>query len=121
MRIKVCVAVGIACLAVAGEAAAQYCEVERLRTRSEGKGVSADFSSVDTSTCALGIETTVHVDGSEGVMNLADQCGTGAYKLTTETTERTNVVDVVVSVYDRCLATRLLYVTGTGEAEELHL
>lgn len=123
MRTKVCIAIVIACLAAASEAAAQYCELERLHARSEGKGVSAEFSSVDTSTCALGIETVVHVDGAQGVLIVEDECGPRRDHLsvTTVTTELIDVVNVIVSVYDRCLDTRVLYVTGTGPAEELHL
>jgi hypothetical protein len=111
----------IACLAAAGRASAQYCEVETLNTHSEGKGLSADFSSVDTSTCALGIETIVHVDANQGVVDVSQQCGTGADQTDTETTTRTDVVNVIVSVYDRCLGTQVRYVTGTGQADDIHL
>lgn len=122
MRTKACLAVLIGCLAAAGEAAAQnICELERIHARAEGEGVSADFSSVDTSTCDLGIETTVHVDASQGVIHVADFCGRGGTNLRSVTTSQTNVVAVVLSVYDRCLATQLRSVTGTGEAEELHV
>ena len=121
MRTGVCVAVLVACLAVAGEVRAQYCELEKIHTSSQGDGVSADFSSVDTSTCALGIETTVHVAGSQGVVTIADLCGRGGSHVKSVTTEQSSVVAVVVSVYDRCLATQVLSVTGTGEAGELHV
>jgi len=121
MRTKVCIAIVIACLAAASEAAAQYCELEKLHTRSQGEGVSADFSSVDTSTCALGIETTVHVAGSQGAITLADLCGRGGTAVRSVTTEQSNVVAVLVVVYDRCLATQVLSVTGTGEADELRV
>ena len=114
-------AIVIACLAAASEAAARWWELERLRGRSAGDGVTADFSNVDTSTCALGIVTTVHVDGSQGVITIADQCGHGGDSTTTETTTQTSVDDVVVGVYARCLATQVLLVTGSGEAEQLHL
>jgi len=121
MRTKICLAVVIACLAAASEAPAQTCNVEKLNAHSEGEGVSADFSSVDTSACALGIETTVHVDGTVGVLTIEDQCGSPPDQITTETILPTNDVAVVVSVYDRCLATQVLSLTATGEAEELHL
>ena len=121
MRIKVCMAMAIACLAAASPAAAQYCEIERLSFRSEGDGVSADFSNVDTSTCALGIETAVHVEGSQGVITLADTCGGGGDSITTVTTEESNIVAVLVGVYDRCLATQVFSVTGTGQADDLHV
>jgi len=121
MRSKVCMAIAIACLAAASEAGAQYCELEKLHTQSQGDGVSADFSSVDTSTCALGIETTVHVAGSQGAITLADVCGSGGNKIKTVTTEQSSVVAVLVVVYDRCLATQVLSVTGTGEVGELHV
>ena len=122
MRIQVCIVVLIACLAVASEAAAQNtCELERMHIRSDGEGVSADFSSVDTSTCALGIETTVHVEASQGEITIADLCGRGGSRISSVTTTQTNVVAVLVGVYDRCLATQLLSVTGTGEAAELHV
>jgi hypothetical protein len=121
MRDKIGMAIVIACLGAAGEASAQYCELEKLHTRSQGEGVSADFSSVDTSTCALGIETAVHVTGSQGVIALADVCGRGGDQVKSVTTEQSNVVAVLVIVYDRCLAAEVLSVTGTGEADELHV
>jgi hypothetical protein len=122
MRTTACTAIVIACLAAAGEAAAQnVCELERIHDRATGEGVSADFSSVDTSTCELGIETTVHVDGSQGVIHESDFCGRGGQNLRSVTTTQSNVVAVVVSVYDRCLAMQVLSVTGNGEAEELHV
>jgi len=121
MRINICAAIVIACLAAASQAAAQYCELEKLHTSSQGDGVSADFSSVDTSTCALGIETTVHVAGSQGTITAADVCGSGGNKVKTVTTEQSSVVAVLVVVYDRCLATQLLSVTGAGEADELRV
>lgn len=122
MRIKTFIAALIACLAVWGGAAAQNtCEVERIFVSSNGEGVSADFSSVDTSTCALGVETTVHVEGSQGVVTSADHCGRGGNHLGGVTPTQSSVVAVVVSVYDRCLETQVLMVTGTGEAEELHV
>jgi hypothetical protein len=121
MKTKICVAALIGCVATAGKASAQYCELERLRVVSQGEGASADFSSVDTSTCALGIETTVHVEGSQGVITAADHCGRGANHITTVTETQTSVVAVLVTVYDRCLDTEVLSVTGIGEAEELHV
>jgi hypothetical protein len=121
MRTKVCIAIVIAGLAAASEAAAQYCELERMHVRSNGDGVSADFTSVDTSTCALGIETTVHVEGSQGVITVADLCGRGGNHIRSVTTYQSNVVAVLVSVYDRCLATQVLSVSATGEADELHV
>jgi len=122
MRIKVCMAVLIACLGAAGEAAAQnYCELERIHTRADGDGVTADFTSVDTSTCALGIETTVHVDASVGVIHVADVCGHGASSTTDVTDSDSNVVAVVISVYDRCLGMSVRSVTGTGTAEDIHV
>jgi len=122
MRTKACIAVLIGCLVATGEAAAQnFCELEKLHVRADGDGVSADFSSVDTSTCELGIETTVHVDGSQGVIHLADHCGQGGSHFTNVTTEDSNAVAVLISVYDRCLATQVLSVTGLGEAEALHV
>ena len=121
MRTKLCMAIVIACLAVASEAAAQLCTIERIESVSAGQGASADFSSVDTSTCALGIETTVHVDASQGLVTVEDACGRHGVNGTTVTTTETNAVAIFVSVYDRCLATRLLSVTGVGEAEEFHV
>jgi len=121
MRTKLCMAIVIACLATASEAAAQYCSAERIRVRSEGDGVSADFSSVDTSTCALGIETTVHVEASQGVITLVDIYWGGGYHMGDVTPTQTSVVVVLVSVYDRCLDTEVLSVTGLGEADELRV
>jgi hypothetical protein len=122
MRTKTCLAILIACLAVASEAAAQnFCELERMHIRSDGEGVSADFSSLDTSTCALGIETTVHVESSQGVITTADLCGRGGGQIRSVTSTQSNVVAVLVGVYDRCLAMQVLSVTGTGEADELHV
>lgn len=122
MRTKTLVAALIACVVAAGNAAAQnYCELERMHVRSDGEGVSADFSSVDTSTCQLGIETTVHVEASQGEISIADLCGRGGSHISSVTTTQTNVVAVLVAVYDRCLATQLLSVTGTGEADEIHV
>ncbi len=121
MRSKTCMAIVIACLATASRAAAQFCELERIHVRSEGEGVSADFSSVDTSTCALGIETTVHVEGSQGDITAADLCGRGGSHFRSVTSTQTSVVAVMVAVYDRCLATQVLSVTGTAEAGELHV
>lgn len=121
MRITVGMAVLIACVAVVGQARAQFCEVERIRVQSQGDGVSADFSSVDTSTCALGIETIVHVEGSVGVINTADTCGSGGNRVKSVTTTQTNVVAVAVAVYDHCADAQILSVAGTGEADELHV
>jgi hypothetical protein len=122
MKTKIGMAVLIAGLAAASEASAgNFCELERIHVQSQGDGVSADFSSVDTSTCALGIETTVHVEGSQGVITTADLCGRGGSHIKSVTSEQSSVVAVVVSVYDRCLDTQVLLVTGTGEAEELHV
>jgi hypothetical protein len=121
MRTKIGVAIVIACLAAASEASAQSCELEKLHASSQGEGASADFSSVDTSTCTLGIETTVHVAGSQGAVTLADLCGRGGNQLKTVTTEQSSVVAVLVDVYDRCLATQVLSVIGTGEVGELHV
>lgn len=104
---KTCIAALIACLAAAGGASAQ--EREKIHIRANGEGVTADFSSVETSTCALGIETTVRVDGSQGVV------------INNGMTFESNVAAVVVSVYDRCLEMPVLSVTGTGEAEELQV
>ena len=121
MRIKVCMSIAIACLAAASPVPAQYCELETLNFHSEGDGVSADFSSVDTSTCALGIETAVHVESSQGVITLADTCGSGGGSTTTVTTTESNIVAVLVGVYDRCLAAQVLSVTGAGQAADLHM
>ena len=122
MKTNIGMAVLIGCIAAVSEASAgNFCELERLRVQSQGDGVSADFSSVDTTTCALGIETSVHVEGGQGVITTADHCGRGGSHITSVTTEQSSVVAVVVSVYDRCLDTQVLLVTGTGEAEELHV
>jgi hypothetical protein len=121
MRINIGMAVLAASLAAASNAAAQNCELERLHIRSSGDGVSADFSSVDTSTCALGIETDVHVEASEGVITTADLCGRGGNSIKTVTIGQTNVVAILVTVYDNCLGTLVRTVTGTGEADELHV
>ena len=72
MRTKVRVAIVIASFAAASEATAQWCELERIESVSEGQGASADFSSLDTSTCELGVETPVHVDASQGVVTVED-------------------------------------------------
>ena len=120
MRTKTCLAVLIACFAAASNAAAQYCEIESISVHSEGDGVSADFSSVDTSTCALGIETSVHVDGGEGIVSIFHTCGSDR-EVIQDTTEESSVVAVLVGVYDRCLGTQVFSVTGTGEATELHV
>jgi hypothetical protein len=114
-------AIVIACLAAASEAAAQYCEAERLHYFAEGDGVSADFSSLDTSTCALGIETNVHVDASVGEIHIVDVCGGGATRTRDVTDSVPNIVAVVISVYDRCLGLPVLSVTGSGAAEEIHV
>jgi hypothetical protein len=121
MRTKICMAVVITCLAATGRAAAQYCELEKIEYRSVGDGVTADFSSVDASTCALGIETSVHVEASLGDIHLEDTCGSPPTSSTTVTDTVENVVAVVVSVYDRCLGMSVLSVLGSGEAEELHV
>ena len=122
MKTKVCLGIVIASLAGAGQAMAQnYCELERIHVQSQGEGVTADFSSVDTSTCALGIETTVHVEGSQGVIDVADLCGRGATHIRRVSSTQTSVVAIVVSVFDRCLGTEVLSVTGTGEPDHLHV
>jgi hypothetical protein len=122
MRTKICMAVLIGCLAATGEAAAQnFCELETIHIRAEGDGVSADFTSVDTSTCELGIETTVHVDATVGVLHVVDVCGHGSSRVTTVTTSDSNVVAVVFSVFDRCLSTQVRSVTGVGAAEQIHV
>jgi hypothetical protein len=121
MKTKVCLAVLIACFAVASDAAAQICNVEEIRFTSDGEGVSADFSSVDTSTCALGIETTVHVESSYGILSITDTCGTGGNQVSTDTTEVSNVVAVFLSVYNRCLGAQVYAVTATGQADEFHI
>jgi len=122
MGTRACVAILVACLAATGEAAAQnYCELETLHIKADGDGVSADFSSVDTSTCELGIETTVHVDGSLGVIHTADYCGHGGSRVSNITTSESNAVAVIVTVYDRCLAMEVRSVTGVGAAEEIHV
>ena len=120
MKSKLSMAIMLACLAVASEAAAQFCEIETLIISSEGDGVSADFSSVDTSTCALGIETIVHVEGSKGVVSVFRACGS-AGEVITDTTEASSAVAVLVSIYDRCLGAQVRLVSGTGEADELHV
>ena len=114
MNAKIGMAVLVACFAAASEASAQFCELEKIHIQSQGDGASADFSSVDTSTCELGIETTVHVDGSQGVIHLADHCGQGGSHFTNVTTEDSNAVAVLISVYDRCLATQVLPSPGSG-------
>lgn len=121
MRAGVCTAALFACLAAASNAGAQYCELERIDSVSKGDGVSADFSSVDTSTCELGTETTVHVDASQGVLTVEDVCGHGGSRTSTVTNTESNTVAIIVSVYDRCLATQVLSVTGVGEAAEFHV
>jgi hypothetical protein len=114
-------AVLIACVAT-GEAVAQtWCDLERIHYRAEGDGVSADFMSVDTSNCALGIETAVHVDASVGAIQIVDVCGRGALSSRDVTESDSNVVAVVISVYDRCLGMPVRSVTGTGAAEEIHV
>jgi hypothetical protein len=121
MKTKTCMAVLIALVAT-GEAAAQnYCELEKIRYRSEGDTVTADFSSLDRSECVLGVETTVHVEGSVGDIHIADLCGSGPTSDSEVTDEVTNIVAVVVSVYDRCLAMSVRSITGTGAAEEIHV
>ena len=89
MRNKLFIPVLIAGLAAASEAMAQYCELEKLHVSSQGDGVSADFSSVDTSTCAAGVETTIHVEGSQGLVSQADLCGRGSYHIRTVTETQT--------------------------------
>ena len=121
MKTTFCISVLAVCLVAAGPAHAQYCELEKLHVQSQGDGVSADFSSVDTSTCAAGIETRVHVEASQGVIETADLCGRGGNQIRSVTTTQTNVVAVVVGVYDWCLGTQLLMVTGTGEPDDLHV
>ena len=74
-----------------------------------GEGVAAEFQSVDTSTCAAGIETSVSVHGSQGVIYGNDE------------PIESNVVVVVISAFDRCLNMSLWSVTGTGPADLLHL
>jgi len=122
MNSKIRVAVLIACVAAATKARAQFCELERISAHSEGEGVSAEFSSVDTSSCDLGIETIVHVDGALGLVAIEDECGRrGHPSSTTEMTEQINTVNVVVSVYDHCLDAELLHASATGPADDLHL
>lgn len=122
MNSQIRVAVLIVCVAAATQARAQFCELERISTHSEGEGVSAEFSSVDTSSCESGIETIVHVDAALGLVVIEDECGRrGHPSSTTETTEQINAVNVVVSVYDHCLGAELLHASGTGPADGLHL
>ena len=122
MRTSIRVAIVIAWLAAGSDAMAEYCgELERIHLRSQGDGVSADFSTVDTSTCALGIETTVHVEGTQGTLIVADQICRGEDHETIVTETQTSVVAVVVSVYDWCLGTELRSVIGVGEPDELHV
>ncbi|HEX5041342.1 MAG TPA: hypothetical protein VFV75_00445 [Candidatus Polarisedimenticolaceae bacterium] len=122
MNSKVVLAIVIAWLAAASEAMAQnYCELERIRVQSEGDGAFADFSSVDTSTCALGIETTVHVESSEGARRITDRCGRGGGHYTNVTHIETNLVGVAVRVYDRCLGAEVSSITGSGVPDDFHV
>ena len=123
MKSKIVLAIVIAWLAAASEAMAQnYCELERIRVQSEGDAAFADFSSVDTSTCALGIETTVHVESSEGARKITDRCGRGhRNNFTTITHIETNIVGVAVHVYDRCLGAEVFSITASGEPEDFHV
>src|SRR6185436_13536996 len=122
MKSKIVLAIVIAWLAAASEAMAQnYCELERIRVQSEGDAAFADFSSVDTSTCALGIETTVHVESSEGASRITDRCGRGGHHYTNVTHSETDVVGVAVHVYDRCLGAEVFSITASGEPEDFHV
>ena len=121
MKTKIGVTVLMACFVAVTQAAAQYCELERIHYNSWGDVVTAEFSSVDTSTCELGIETVVHVEGNYGFIDATDRCGRGRLHYRTDTTTPRNLVAVVVGVYDHCLDTRVLFVTGTGDAEDLHV
>jgi hypothetical protein len=123
MNSRVVLAIVIAWLAGASEALAQnYCELEKIRVQSEGDAAFADFSSVDTSTCALGIETTVHVESSEGASKITDRCGRGHRNhFTTVTHIETNIVGVAVHVYDRCLGAEVLSIAASGEPEDFHV
>ncbi len=123
MKSKIVLAIVIAWLAAASEAMAQnYCELERIRVQSEGDAAFADFSSVDTSTCALGIETTVHVESSEGARKITDRCGRGhGNNFTTITHIETNIVSVAVHVYDHCLGAVVFSITASGEPEDFHV
>ncbi|HJQ97197.1 MAG TPA: hypothetical protein VJ826_02730, partial [Candidatus Polarisedimenticolaceae bacterium] len=62
-----------------------------------------------------------HVEGSRGVIGTADLCGRGSYHIRTVRESQTTVVAVFVSVYDRCLGAEVLSITGTGEAEHIHI
>jgi len=122
MKSKIVLAIVIAWLAAASEAMAQnYCELEKIRVQSEGAGAFADFSSVDTSTCALGIETTVHIESSEGARRITDRCGRGGHHYTNVTHSETDVVGVAVHVYDRCLGAEVFSITASGEPEDFHV
>src|SRR6185369_6567026 len=122
MKSKIVLAIVIAWLAAASEAMAQnYCELEKIRVQSEGAGAFADFSSVDTSTCALGIETTVHIESSEGARRITDRCGRGGHHFPTVTHTAPDLVGVTVHVYARCLAPKVFPITATGEPEDFHV
>src|SRR5881394_1423994 len=120
MRTKICLALLIVGLAATGKAAAQICSYEKIGYRSEGDLLAADFTSLDRSTCTLGIETTVHLEGSVGEIHIEDQrCSPTGPTDVTDTV--TNLVVVAVSVYDRCQGLPLRAITGTGAADELHV
>lgn len=122
MNSKVVLAIVIAWLAAASEVMAQnYCELEKIRVQSEGDGAFADFSSVDTSTCALGIETTVHIESSEGARRITDRCGRGRNHYTNVTHIDTNLVGVHVRVYDRCLGAEVSSIIGSGVPDDFHV
>jgi hypothetical protein len=74
-----------------------------------GDGVTAQFTSVDTSTCDVGIETTVSVHASQGIVYGNDE------------PIESSVVSIIVGVFDRCLDMPVLSVTGRGLADQLQL
>ncbi len=121
MKAKLMTGALIAFVATAGAARAQYCEIEKLHYSSQGDGVTADFQSVDTSTCALGVVTAVHVESSQGVVLMDDTCGSGQNHVSTDTESQSSLAAVLIDVFDRCLGAHVLSVTGSGEPDELHL
>ena len=77
--------------------------------RMYGAGVTAELSSVDTSACDLGIEATVSVDASQGILYGNDE------------PIESSAVSITVGVFDRCLDMPPLSVTGSGRADQLDL
>jgi hypothetical protein len=98
-------AIMIACVVAVSGISAQ--ETSRTHIRADGEGVTADFLSVDTSTCELGIETRVYVHAAQGVVHVDNE------------PSEENVATVVVSVFDLCLNMPVLSVTGSGAADQL--